>query len=111
MLLTVKSIFVLLAFIFPLTSYAATKITSINIKNDIVYFSTEQNKSHTPPSCATTNPLNQWAISLTSSAGRNLYKALLTANSTGKMIDIESAQDCLADVTVEHPASITVQLL
>lgn len=97
--------------IIPFFVNAAAPINYLNVENDIVYFSTSESKNKASPNCAVDETKEQWAMSLTSTEGRNLYRALLTANASGNSIEVTSANDCQATQNIERPLSIEIVLL
>ena len=109
--LSAKSVLSAITLSLLTTPAFAAKVTSVNVDNGIVYFLTDESKSGTRPVCVDTGNEQFWAFSLQSTEGKNLYRALLTANASGKSIDVESANDCQAIGGYERPQSISVQVL
>lgn len=87
---------------------AAGQVNSLEIKDNVVVFSTEEVKTATIPPCSYPVHSQKWAFSIDSTEGRNLYSSLLTANSVGLAVTVESAQDCRDSAGIERPASISI---
>jgi hypothetical protein len=87
---------------------AASKVSFINVDENTVYFSTQQTKTHTSPTCIKPETKNQWTVSLSSSNGRALYSLLATAVAGNLDIDVSSALDC-ADINgIERAKGVSI---
>jgi hypothetical protein len=73
---------------------AAGKVDFLEVQNSMVSFSTTQEKTATGPICVGIDNANIWTLSLVSPSDRANYAMLLTALSTGILINVESAGDC-----------------
>lgn len=92
-------------------AFSAAPLNYLNVENNVVYFATSENKTETSPGCVIAETQNLWAISLASTEGRNLYRALLSANASGSNIEVKTASDCQVTQGVERPLSIEIVLL
>jgi hypothetical protein len=96
-----KKLFTLLGLpLFILNSQvkAEATLTSLKVKEDIVYFSTDEAKIDISPSCMAAENADKWTLSLNTSTGKAIYALLVTATADKRKVTIESAGDC-ADVT------------
>lgn len=88
-------------------SIANSTISSFKVENDTVIFKTSSTKSEPIPTCVTSTDNQIWGFSLTDESGKNLYRALLAAQSNAGAINVVSSGTCTAD-GYEKPASIEI---
>ncbi|WP_125560684.1 hypothetical protein [Pseudoalteromonas rubra] len=88
---------------------ASASLDELMIEGNIAVFKTHAAKSHTVPNCVAADKKAQWAIDLTTHAGRATYSSLVTAMSTGAQIEVQSARACLADSGYEKTQSVKVK--
>jgi len=89
---------------FPL--WAAGTLNYLDVNQGVVYFSTEQAKTATSPTCVDAAQAEKWALSLESDNGRAMYSILLTAMATGMEIGVETSSDCNAATGFERPLRV-----
>ena len=89
-------------------SHAAAKVDYLNVVEDIVYFSTAEEKPVASPSCVAAENASQYAISLSSQNGRTLYSLLATALAGNLNVTVVSALDCAVVDGFERAFSISV---
>lgn len=75
-------------------SFAEGNLTSLKVDSDVVYFSTNEEKPTTSPSCMQAENNNKWSISLNTATGKAIYALLVTASADNRKITVESANDC-----------------
>jgi hypothetical protein len=78
------------------------------VKEDIVYFSTDETKVETSPSCMAAENSDKWSLSLNTPSGKAIYALLVTASADNRKVTVESASDC-ADMT-SFERAISVEL-
>lgn len=92
-------------------SFAEGLLTSLKVKNDIVYFSTDEAKTTQSPACMATENSNKWAMSLNTATGRAVYALLVTANADNRKVSVESANDCIDVGDFERAAGLEISPL
>ena len=102
-----KYVITILVILYSSSSLAA-KVSYVSVKNDKVYFSTAIAKSHTIPTCVTTENTNKWALNIAEPSGRAMYSILVTAMAANMDLSVVSANDCGAETGYERPIEITL---
>ncbi|WP_281560848.1 hypothetical protein [Thalassomonas sp. RHCl1] len=103
-----KYLLLISTLLFTNLSYAAGKITYLNVVDDTVYFTTDEAKASTP-GCVVTENAQQWTVSLNNKTGRALYSLLVTAMAGKQAINVETGADC-GDITgIERAKGISLQ--
>ncbi|NRB64685.1 MAG: hypothetical protein HRU40_16935 [Saprospiraceae bacterium] len=87
-------------------SFAAAKLKYLSVKNDVVYFSLTENKSHTKLSCVSDENTEIWAFSLNESDADQKLTLLTTAFATNLSITVTPAGQCVDNLSVEKPREI-----
>ncbi|WP_448566724.1 hypothetical protein [Thalassotalea ganghwensis] len=105
-----KTTLTLLLASLSIASHAAQTIEKVAIANDIVTIHMSENRTDTIASCVSQDQHNTWAFSLTSSQGKNLYRAAIAAHSGNKTVEISGANDCQAQQGIERPQAIEILL-
>jgi len=97
---------------FSLTSLAdELTITNVAIQNDTVVVTVSQSRTQSIASCVDNGNANKWAFSLASSEGKNLYRGVVAAHSSGNAVTITPTGDCQALTGIERPQGIEINLL
>ncbi|MBE0370366.1 hypothetical protein [Pseudoalteromonas aurantia] len=104
-----KFLLPLIALVIPSLTFAAAKVTSLNVEGDTIIFATNEAKTAQSPTCVTLEKADKWSVSLTSASGRTLYSLLATSLASGLNVSVVSAQDCADVPNVERALSITVE--
>jgi hypothetical protein len=86
--------------------WAAGSLNYLDVNQGVVYFSTEQAKIATSPTCVDAAQAEKWALSLESDNGRAMYSMLMTAMATRMKIGVETASDCNAVTGFERPLRV-----
>ncbi|GLX78735.1 hypothetical protein tinsulaeT_20750 [Thalassotalea insulae] len=86
-------------------------ITNVQVNVDVVIFTVSEARSQNLASCVSTDNQDKWAFSLATAEGKNLYRALLHAHASQKIVEIAGTGDCSAHAGVERPQAIAVALL
>jgi hypothetical protein len=90
--------------------YAEGTITSLKIDSEIVYFSTSQGKTGTPPICMAAENADKWTISLNTASGKATYALLVAAVTQNRNISVVSGNDCADQTGFERAQSIALAL-
>ncbi|GLX78732.1 hypothetical protein tinsulaeT_20720 [Thalassotalea insulae] len=93
---------------FSALSFASSHISYLNVENDTVVFSLSDEKSHTIPSCVSSENQQKYAVSLTSETGRAVYSLLITAMASKQGIAVESANDCAVVSGIEQAMGVSI---
>ncbi|GLX78727.1 hypothetical protein tinsulaeT_20670 [Thalassotalea insulae] len=93
---------------FSALSFASSHISYLNVENDTVVFSLSEAKSHTIPSCVSSENQQKYAVSLTSETGRAVYSLLITAMASKQGIAVESANDCAVVSGIEQAMGVSI---
>jgi hypothetical protein len=99
-----KSLQFISTLVFSCFTHAAGTIDYLKIDQDVVLFSTTEDKTEASPACMAADNSELWSASLRSEAGRAIYSMLSIAIAKDLSIDVESAGDC-ADLTEFERAS------
>ncbi|MGV2873215.1 hypothetical protein [Colwellia sp. E150_009] len=86
-------------------AFSANYITSLIVEGDIVYFTTEDDKTEIAGCVTSPNP-QRWSVE--SDATKGLYDLLYVAQKSNQPIDITSANDCSLDSVTERASTINV---
>jgi hypothetical protein len=85
-------------------------LTSLKVDSDIVYFSTDEEKIATSPSCMATENSDKWSLSLNTATGKAIYALLITVSADNRKITVESAGDCSDITSFERAKSVELGL-
>jgi hypothetical protein len=107
-----KKLIMLSAIFFCTQSVAMSNvISSVSINDSVVIITTAQSRTENIAACSLNENSNKWAFSLTSSEGKNLYRAVITAHAAGRIVDITAAGDCQALDGIERLQAIEINFL
>ena len=102
------SLFVLLPMMVTSTySLAAAKVKYLSVKEEVVYFSLTDPKSHTKLACVSDENTEIWAFPLTDSDADQKLTLLTTAFANNLNITITSTGQCVNNFPVEKTNEIT----
>lgn len=94
--------------LFTSVAHAAGVINFLELENDVVLFSTAEDKT-SYPACVNNDQTQLWSLSLSTDMGRAAYSLILTSMAKGDIaLSIESAQDCGVLDGVERAQKITL---
>ncbi|MCV2883402.1 hypothetical protein OE749_01655 [Aestuariibacter sp. AA17] len=85
-------------------------ISSVEIKDQFLLFTTGTPKSHSLPQCVTPDNEQAWAIAINTNTGKNIYALVVMAANTGKKVRVESALDCADVEGVERPLRVRLSM-
>ncbi|WP_448566728.1 hypothetical protein [Thalassotalea ganghwensis] len=80
-------------------------LTSLKVKDDIVYFTTDEQRTNVP-SCMATDNASSWTVSLNTPTGNAIYALLVTASADKRQVTVEGAEDCGDVIGYERAASV-----
>ncbi|MBD1582582.1 hypothetical protein [Pseudoalteromonas sp. S16_S37] len=89
---------------------AASTVAELNVLGDTATFTLSEPKTHTIPSCVSSDNQNKWAINLNSLQGQAMYSLLVTAVSKEQLVTVQSAQRCESVVDVEQVQSLSLSV-
>lgn len=92
----------------PFFANAAGQINYLNIDNDAVYFSLNEDKAESSPSCVAADTAEQFAVSLRTEVGRAMYSLLITAMSSEQAVSVKSALDCVDVEGFERAKAVSI---
>lgn len=89
---------------------ASSTINYIEVDDDVILFSTTDEKSGISPSCVDADHRALWSASLDTNSGRAIYSLLLTAmaKEQGLAVNISSADDCSVVDGIERADNVTL---
>lgn len=87
-------------------AFSANYITSLTVINNVIYFTTEEDKKKPVPDCAFFEDPQKWSVS--SNVTNGLYDLLYIAKTNNQPIEIESADDCALDSVTERASAVKV---
>ncbi|MGJ8682179.1 hypothetical protein [Paraglaciecola sp.] len=100
-----RCVCVLILTLVPNYGYAGT-IEFMEVKDNLVTFSTSEIKAHTSPACAVEETKQKWTIKINTPTGRATYTMLMTAVATGMEVKVETAGDCAFKQGIERAKRI-----
>ncbi|WP_448566726.1 hypothetical protein [Thalassotalea ganghwensis] len=100
-----KTVLLTSAIILPSLASAASNLTSLKVKDDIVYFTTDEQRT-TVPSCMATDNASSWTVSLNTPTGNAIYALLVTASADNRQVTVEGADDCGDVIGFERATSV-----
>lgn len=86
--------------------FAAAKVNYLNVEDEKLIFSLEQEKSQSSPACVTSSNQALWAVSLKNSTGRAMHSLLMNAMTGELSLDVLTAGDCADASGIERPAEL-----
>ncbi|MCH2058018.1 MAG: hypothetical protein MK214_15675 [Thalassotalea sp.] len=101
-----KKIILITLFSLSFKSIASGSIVSLKVDQNTVYFSTDEAKLNSSPSCVTPENSAFWTVSLESASGKAIYALLVTAAADNRQISIDSAEDCSNAAGFERASSV-----
>lgn len=93
---------------FTVNSFAAGKVSYLNVDGDNVHFATAEVKAAASPGCAVEASKEHFAVSLRTEAGRAMYSLLITAMSSDVPVTVVSANDCADAFGLERAQSVSI---
>ena len=103
----IKTIIIQLLFV-SLSAHAITTVEQIEVKGDLVIFTTTEPKVASGLSCVDNEKSALWALPLTTNHEQEMYALLLSALAANSKVNITSANDCNETVGHERALAITI---
>ena len=87
-------------------AFSVNYITSLTGDSNVVYFTTQEDKTHAVPGCVSAANQQKWSVSSDASTG--LYDLLYIAQSSNQPVEVESANDCALESSTERASTVKV---